>query len=76
MAYESRGFLPFLFKGFPRKNCCLIVVDLLLFGWLNCLLNLFFAHTEGNVIFRTITFGSLSQHHIMSVVGAKPILGP
>ena len=41
------------------------MVDLLLFGWLCCwlnfLLNLFLAHKEGNVIFRTIAFGSLSQ---------------
>ena len=66
MAYESHGFLPFLFESFLRKNCCLIVVDLLLFGWLccwlNCLLNLFLAHKKGKVIFRTITFGSLFQH--------------
>ena len=27
--------------GFPCKNCCLIVVDLLLLRWLICLLNLF-----------------------------------
>ena len=46
MAYGSHGFLPFLFEGFPRKNCCLIVVDF----WINCLLNLFLAHKEGNVI--------------------------
>ena len=66
MAYGSRGFLPFLFEGFPRKNCCLIMIDLLLFGrlccWLNCLLNLFLAHKVGNAIFRTIAFGSLSQY--------------
>ena len=66
MAYGSRGFYPFLFESFPHKNCCLIVVDLLLFGWLcywlNCLLNLFLAHKEGKFIFRTIAFGSLSQH--------------
>ena len=47
-------FLPFSFEGFPCKICCLIVVDLLLFGWLccwlNCLLNLFLAHDEGKVI--------------------------
>ena len=58
-------FYPFLFEGFPRKNCSLIVVDLLLFGWiccwLNCLFNLFLAHEEGNVIFKIIAFGSLSQ---------------
>ena len=58
----------FSFGGFPRKNCCLIVVDLLLFDWLccwvNCLLNLFLAHKEGNIIFRIIVFDSLSQHHI------------
>ena len=43
------------------------MVDLLLFGWLccwlNCLLNLFLAHKEGNIIFRIIAFGSLSQHN-------------
>ena len=71
MAYGSRGFLPFLFEGFPRKNCCLIVVDLLLLGWLccwlNCLLNLFLAHKEGKVIFRTIAFGSLFQQQSMDI---------
>ena len=54
-AYGSRGFLPFLFEGFPLKNCCLIVVDLLLFGWLccwlNCLLNLFFGTQRGKCHF-------------------------
>ena len=58
----------FSFGGFPCKNCYLIVVDLLLFGWLcywvNCLLNLFLAHKEGKIIFRIIVFGSLSQDHI------------
>ena len=58
----------FSFKGFPRKNCCLIVVDLLVFSWLccwvNCLLNLFLAHKVGKIIFRIIVFGSLSQHLI------------
>ena len=34
MAYGSRGFLPFLFEGFPRKNYYLIVVDLLLLAQL------------------------------------------
>ena len=57
-------FLPFLPEGFPSKNCCLIAFDLLMFGylycWLNCLLNLFLAHKEGNFIFRTIAFSSLS----------------
>ena len=65
MAYVSHGFLPCLFEGFPRINCFLVVVDLLLFDWLccslNCLLNLFLAHKDGNVIFRKIAFGSLSQ---------------
>ena len=35
------SFLPFSFGGFSCKNCCLIVIDLLLFCWLNWLLNLF-----------------------------------
>ena len=66
MAYGSRGFFFTLFIwGFPRKNCCLTVVDLLLLGWLcclfNCLFNLFLVHKEGNVNFRIIVFGSLSQ---------------
>ena len=65
MAYGSRGFSPFSFGGFPCIYCCLIVVNLLLLDWLccwiNCLLNLFLAHKEGKVIFRTIVFGSLSQ---------------
>ena len=62
-------FYPFLFEGFPRKNCCLIVVNLLLFGWLCCwlnyLLNLFLAHKERNVIFRTIAFGYLYMRRWM-----------
>ena len=77
MAYGSHGFLPFLFESFPRKNCCLIVVDLLLFGWLccwlNCLLNLFFAHKEEKVIFRTIAFDSLSQHNRNFIFFTIPI---
>ena len=72
MAYGSRGFLPFLFKGFPRKNCCLIVVDLLLFGWLCCwlnyLLNIFLAHKKGKVFFRTIAFGSISQQYLITKI--------
>ena len=66
MVYESHSFLPFLFEGFLRKNCCLIAVDLLLFGWfycwLNYLLNLFLSHKKGKIIFRTITFDSFFQH--------------
>ena len=70
MAYGSRGFLPFLFEGFQRKNCCLIVIDLLLFGWLccwlNCLLNLFLAHKEGNVILEQlhlVVFPNMNMMH-------------
>ena len=65
MVYRSRGFLPFLFEGFSRKNYCLIMIDLLLLGWLcywiNCLLNLFLAHKKKKVISKIIVFDSLSQ---------------
>ena len=54
MAYGSRGFLPFSFGGFPHKNYCLIMVDLLLLGWLChwliCLLNLFW-HIKREISF-------------------------
>ena len=47
-AYEEFGYRQLLFGW--------------LYCWLNCLLNLFLAHREEKIIFRTIAFGSLSQH--------------
>ena len=71
-------FLPFSFGGFPRQNCCLIVVGILLFGWLCCWLIFFvepiLAHEEGNVIFRFIVFDSLSQQYLFALAGLDVLM--